>query len=126
MPEFLTLAEVIRIHRDQVTRYGGNPGIHDLSLLTSALAMPEAMFGGKLLHENHFERAAAYAYHICQNHPFIDGNKRVGLAAALVYLEINGIEITDTGEELYGMMMETASGRMGKAGIAATFKRLAN
>jgi death on curing protein len=126
MPEFLTLAEVIEIHRDQILRYGGNPGIHDLALLTSALAMPQAMFDGALLHQGHFEIGAAYAFHICQNHPFIDGNKGVGLAAVLVYLLLNGVKITDPRGELYDVMMETASGRKGKGEIALALKRLAN
>ncbi len=82
MPEpcFLTLAEVIEIHVDQIKRYGGRQGIRDFGLLESALAQPEASFGGEWLHRDVYEMAAAYAYHICQNHPFIDGNKRTALA----------------------------------------------
>ena len=68
-PEFLSLAEALEIHRDQIERYGGNTGIRDLGLLQSALAMPAAGFGERYLHTDLFEMAAAYLFHIVQNHP---------------------------------------------------------
>jgi death-on-curing protein len=71
---FLTLAEVIDIHTDQVERYGGSHGVRNMNLLSSAVAMPAASFGGNYLHADIFEMAAAYGFHIAQNHPFIDGN----------------------------------------------------
>ena len=77
-PIFLSLAEVLEIHRDQIERYGGDPGIRDLDLLQSALAIPAAGFGGQYLHNDLYEMAAAYLFHITQNHPFVDGNKRTG------------------------------------------------
>ncbi|TAL39843.1 MAG: type II toxin-antitoxin system death-on-curing family toxin [Spirochaetes bacterium] len=125
MPEFLTLADIVEIHKDQIARYGGMTGVRDIALLTSALAMPETSFDGKLLHAGNFEIAAAYAFHLCQNHPFIDGNKRVALMAALVFLELNGIQIQDPAGELYRMMMGTANGRLGKPEIAEILRRLA-
>jgi death-on-curing protein len=73
-PVFLSLGDVIEIHRDQIARYGGDPGIRDLGLLQSAVAIPAAGFGGRFLHTDLFEMAAAYLFHISQNHPFIDGN----------------------------------------------------
>ena len=84
-PRFLTLEEVVRIHGDQIARYGGLEGIRDLGLLQSALAMPEAGFGSQYLHEDLASMAAAYLFHLVQNHPFADGNKRVGIVAALVF-----------------------------------------
>ena len=74
-PDFLTLDEVLEIHRDQIERYGGAAGIRDLGLLQSALAQPSATFGGQYLHADLHEMAAAYLYHLVQNHPFLDGNK---------------------------------------------------
>src|SRR4030066_1171106 len=103
--DFLTLAEVVEIHTDQIKRYGGSDGVRDMSLLSSAVAMPYASFSGSFLHADIYEMAAAYAFHICQNHPFVDGNKRTALAAALVFLEMNGISIVDTEERLYKAMM---------------------
>ena len=90
-PLFLTLAEVVEIHSDQLKRYGGQAGVRDFGLLESALARPEASFAGEWLHKNLHEMAAAYAYHLCQSYPFIDGNKRTGLACALVFLELNDL-----------------------------------
>ena len=108
--DFITLAEVIEIHKNQITLYGGRDGIRDINLLSSALAMPRATFDGKYLNKDLFEMAAAYAYHLCQNHPFVDGNKRVGLVAALVFLEFNGIEVDDPRGLLYNAMMNIAKG----------------
>ena len=91
-PLFLGLDEVIEIHHDQINRYGGPSGIRDIELLKSAIAMPPATFGGEYLHKNLYEMAAAYLFHITRNHPFIDGNKRTGAVAAVVFLFMNGIE----------------------------------
>jgi death-on-curing protein len=119
---FLSLAEVLEIHRDQIIRYGGAPGLRDLGLLQSALAMPAASFDGHFLHDDLFEMAAAYLFHIVQNHPFVDGNKRTGAVAALVFLSLNDIEIDSTEEEFESMVRSIAEGRSGKA-IAADFFR---
>ena len=82
-PTFLALEEVLALHADQIRRYGGRPGIRDLELLKSALGMPEASYCGAYLHPSAVEMAAAYLFHIVRNHPFVDGNQRVGLIAAL-------------------------------------------
>lgn len=124
-PVFLTLAEALEIHRFQVDKYGGTQGLRDLGLLESALAVPQASFGGELLHGSLFEMAAAYAYHIAENQPFLDGNKRTALGAALVFLEMNGFPADDPQGELYGAMMGVAARRLDKKGLAAVFKKLA-
>jgi len=123
-PIFLTLAEVLEIHRNQVENYGGQEGIRDISLLTSALAMPESTFYGQYLHNDLYEMAAAYAYHICMNHPFIDGNKRTALVAALVFLDFNGIRVDDPKRILYKTMMGVASGKKKKDYLAGIFREL--
>src|SRR5947208_1858403 len=87
-PEFLTLHEVLGIHANQIELYGGSLGIRDQGLLEAALAQPEATFGGDYLHHDIYEMAAAYLFHLVQNHPFIDGNKRVGTVAATVVLTV--------------------------------------
>ena len=107
---FLTMAEVLMIYADQMRRYGGDYGIRDPGLLSSALAMPESTFNSQYLNISIIEMAAAYAYHICQNHPFVDGNKRAALATTLVFLYINKIEIEDPEERLYDGMMLVAAG----------------
>ncbi len=121
---FLTLAEVIDIHADQIERYGGSQGVRDMNLLSSAVAMPSASFGGDYLHADIYEMAAAYAFHIAQNHPFIDGNKRAALASALVFLEMNGRGISDMAGRLYDAMIGIASGRLGKAEFADILRKL--
>ena len=124
-PTFLTLAEVVEIHADQIRRYGGQAGVRDLGLLQSAIAQPEASFGGAWLHADRFEMAAAYAYHICQNHPFFDGNKRAALASALIFLELNGVPLTDSKGRLHRTMLQVAKGRLTKGELAAVFRELA-
>jgi death-on-curing protein len=121
---FLTLAEIVNIHTDQIDRYGGHKGVRDINLLSSAVAMPYASFSEKFLHPDIFEMAAAYAYHISQNHPFLDGNKRTALASALIFLELNRISISDPEGELYGSIIQITSGKLGKTEFANILKSL--
>ena len=123
-PHFLTLADALQIYRDQIQRYGGSDGVRDIGLLQSALAQPEASFGGEWLHKDLYAMAAAYAYHLCQNHSFIDGNKRTALACALVFLELNDVSLTDSAGDLKDAMLKAASGKMSKAELAAVFRQL--
>ncbi len=117
-PFFLSLGEVLEIHRDQIDRYGGDLGIRDLGLLQSALAMPAARFGGRYLHSDLFEMAAAYLCHIVQNHPFVDGNKRTGAVSALVFLSLNEVEIDAEEDEFETMVRSVAEGKEDKASAA--------
>ena len=124
LPLFLTLAEVVQIHTNQIRLYGGTDGIRDLALLQSAMAQPEASFAGEWLHRDIFEMAAAYAFHLCQNHPFLDGNKRVALVASLVFLEINGVSIADPSQKLFGAMLKLAEGSLHKEEFAQILRKL--
>jgi len=121
---FLSLSEIILIHENQIDLYGGSHGTRDMNLLNSAIAMPEAQFSGQYLHKDIYEMAAAYIYHITQNHPFIDGNKRTALAAGLIFIDINNLEIDDPSEVLYAMMIDIASGKIKKDGISNILKKL--
>lgn len=123
-PAFLTLAEVLEIHQDQIGRYGGDPGLRDLGLLESAVSMPQATFGGEFLHPSIFEMAAAYAFHISENQPFVDGNKRTGLASALIFLEMNGISVNDPRQTLYRAMMKVGNRQMTKTELAGVLEGL--
>jgi len=118
MTQFLTLDDVLESHAEQIATYGGSDGIRDPGLLLSALAQPEATFDGQYLHIDLFEMAAAYLFHLVQNHPFIDGNKRVGLEAALLFLEINEHSIETTDEALVELVLQTAQGQATKQQIA--------
>lgn len=117
-PLFLSLFEVLEIHRDQIERYGGEPGIRDLGLLESALAVPAAGFGDRYLHEDLFEMGAAYLFHITKNHPFIDGNKRVGAVAAVVFLSMNDWEVDVEEETFERAVLSVAEGKWDKPAIA--------
>lgn len=117
-PLFLTLDEVLALHEDQIRRYGGISGIRDLDLLSSALGAVSASFGGDFLHGSLAEMAAAYLFYIVSNHPFLDGNKRTGLAAGLVFLKLNDVEIRAGEDELTDLVVGVAAGRVGKAEVA--------
>ena len=121
-PVFLDLEEVLALHDDQVRRYGGTPGIRDLGLLSSALGTASASFGGEFLHASLNEMAAAYLFHVCRNHPFLDGNKRTALAAALIFLWMNGVEIEAEEDELTELVLGVAEGGVTKAEVAVFFQ----
>jgi len=122
-PVFLGLDEVIEIHRDQIDHYGGRAGIRDMALLQSAVTMPQASFSGEYLHTDIFEMAAAYLFHIVQNHPFVDGNKRVGAVAALVFLVLNGVKERVPNRALVETVLAVAQGKIGKSAAAEFFRR---
>lgn len=122
-PLFLTLDEILGLHDDQIRRYGGAGGVRDLGLLQSAIGTVSATFDGSFLHETVFEMAAAYLFHICRNHPFIDGNKRTGVAAALAFLEMNSIEINPGEDELYDLVIGVVAKKVTKAGVAVFFQQ---
>ena len=111
---FLTLDDIIESHQDQIDNYGGSHRNRDLGLLESAIAQPETSFGGQYLHADLFEIAAAYLYHLVMNHPFVDGNKRVGLEAALIFLEVNNENLNASDEELVDLVLKTTAGQVGK------------
>ena len=123
--KFLNLAEVMEIHRDQIARYGGSAGLRDLNMLKSAVAMPQATFGGTFLHSDIFEMAAAYLFHVVKNHPFLDGNKRVGAVAAIVFLELNGYDFTAREQELAETVFGLARSELTKADIALFIRKWA-
>ena len=122
-PQFLTLDEVMDIHRNQIERYGGTLGVRDAAFLESALAAPQSGFGDQYLHGDLFEMASAYLFHVVQNHPFLDGNKRVGTAAALTFLELNGVETKIPNQALVAMVLAVAQGETEKSAIAVFFRK---
>jgi len=115
---FLSLDEVMAIHAHQIARYGGPLGLRDRGLLESALAMPSAEFGGEALHPSLAEQAAAYLFHLVKNHPFLDGNKRVGLACCLVFLRLNGLTVRANDDDLVDLVVGVAEGRQSKPDVA--------
>jgi death-on-curing protein len=116
---FLPAAIVAAIHDDQVRLYGGSYGVRDPAGLDAAIHAPQATFGGAYLNETIFDMAAAYGYSLCQNHPFIDGNKRTAGMAMLTFLKLNGYEPVASEVEYYEAVMAVATGRLDKAALAA-------
>lgn len=122
---FLTLEEVLVLHEDGIAFAGGESGLRSLDLLQSAIAQPDASFGGQHANPFPFGMAAAYAFHLSRNHPFVDGNKRIGLSAAVVFLFMNGWELVDPDETLHPIMEQVAQGMIDKPALAAIFERMA-
>ncbi|HUT56342.1 MAG TPA: type II toxin-antitoxin system death-on-curing family toxin [Phycisphaerae bacterium] len=125
-PLFLDIDRVVRTHLSLIERYGGVEGLRDVGLLHSAIAMPQASFGGEFLDGDIFEMAAAYLYHIVQNHPFLDGNKRTGAATAIIFLAMNGVELEADEEGLVELTLDVAEGKAGKQQIAGFFRKIAH
>ncbi|MBP1624204.1 MAG: Death-on-curing family protein [Acidobacteria bacterium] len=121
--EFLTLEDVLALHDELIQRYGGTPGLRDAGLLEAALAMPQAGFGSQYFHEFPPEMAAAYLFHLVRNHAFIDGNKRVALACAILFLKINRVSYSITEEEAVELTLEAASGNVDKGAVTAFFRK---
>jgi death-on-curing protein len=115
---------VLRIHARQLEVFGGQDGVRDAGLLASAVAMPQASFDGELLHPDVFAMAAAYAFHLAENQPFVDGNKRTAVVAADVFLTLNGVELPTATAELHDAMIALAEHRMKKDDLASLLRRL--
>lgn len=121
-PEFLTLEEVLTIQARQIALFGGDEGLRDSGLLESAISQPKAQFGGHYLHRDLFEMAAAYLFHLVMNHPFVDGNKRVGLMSAMHFLELNGVSIDVPIPTLVDFVIGVTQGVNGKPEITEFFR----
>lgn len=114
---FLSVPDVLVIHQETIELEGGSHGVRDLGLLESAVAMPQQQFGGQYLHEGLSAMAAAYLFHLSCNHPFVDGNKRAAVVAALAFLEENGVTVTIPPKHLERVVRLVATGEMTKGGL---------
>ncbi|MBT9546135.1 MAG: type II toxin-antitoxin system death-on-curing family toxin [Candidatus Sericytochromatia bacterium] len=118
-PRFITYDQALRLHHHSIENYGGSHGLRDQGALESALAMPEAGFGGEYMHSSLFDKAAAYLYHIVKNHPFVDGNKRTGFGCANIFLRLNGYQFEEEYKQaLEELTLRVASQPISKAEIA--------
>lgn len=120
---FLSKRVILAIHRDQIEAFAGTHGIRDEGLLDSALAQPSASLGGRLLHRTIHDQAAAYLFHICSNHPFLDGNKRTAFAAMDTFLRLNGLTLMLTDDEAFDLTISVATGEATKRSIATVLRR---
>ena len=116
---WLTLAEVLDLHRRLIEQSGGRAGLRDIGLLEASLAQPRQTFGGTDLYPGVVAKAAALGFSLIQNHPFIDGNKPVGHAAMEVSLLLNGVELVATTDESESVVLAVASGELDRAGFMA-------
>jgi death-on-curing protein len=114
MIRYLTLIEVLELHRKILEQSGGALGIRDIGLLESAIAQPRMTFCGEDLYLSLLEKAAALGFSIIMNHPFVDGNKRTGHAATETLLVLNGLEISASVDEQERIVLAIASGELGR------------
>ncbi|MHB1559969.1 MAG: type II toxin-antitoxin system death-on-curing family toxin [Isosphaeraceae bacterium] len=124
-PEFLDVDDVLEVHAGQVAEHGGSDRLRDRALLESAVAQPMAAFDGQFLNEDPFAMAAVLLLSLVKNHPFVDGNKRTGLLAALVFLDLNGFPIGSPTDLLDALTLEAASDGLDKPEIARRLRDLA-
>lgn len=115
---YLALSEVVELHRRLLEATGGAVGIRDLGALESAVAQPKMTVAGSDLYPSLAEKAAALCFSLVANHPFVDGNKRVGHAAMETFLVVNGAEIDARLEEQERVMLELAAGRINRGHLA--------
>ncbi len=116
---FLAVADVLTIHENTIGYEGGMAGLRDPGLLESAVLMPQQQFGGEYLHPGLAEMAAAYLFHIAQNHAFHDGNKRTAVLAALIFLDVNGVSSLPPPDELEEKTLAVAAGKATKDELTA-------
>jgi death on curing protein len=115
---YLTLAELLELHRRIIEQSGGADGIRDLGLAESALAQPQMFFGGIELYATLAEKAAALCFSLVMNHPFVDGNKRIGHAAMETFLVMNGFELDSDIDDSESVILGLASGDLGRPAFA--------
>lgn len=125
MTRFLNAVEVQEIQQYQIRNFGGDYGLRDKALLESAIGGIQLTFGGQYLYPDIYSQAAAYLYHICKNHPFVDGNKRAGAMTAVVFLELNGYHFNAPPDAFANLVIDVASGKIQKSEIAEFFKKYA-
>ena len=122
---FHLAVEIVReIHAEAIAQFGGSAGVLDLAVLESAVAAPQASFGGHSPYADLAEVATAYLYYLCRNHPFLDGNKRAALGACVVFLRLNGIEPKADGPEWEALILAVASSTCGRHEATARLRNL--
>jgi death-on-curing protein len=121
---FLPVALVRELHAEAIARFGGSDGLRDAALLESAVAAPQATFGGESVYGSLEEMAAAYLFYLCRNHPFVDGNKRVALGACVLFLRLNGLEPASDGPEWEELTLDVAASKLDRDQTTRRLKSL--
>ena len=120
----LSVEIVHQIHREALAKFGGLGGVRDKNLLTSAVLAPQSSFGGESPYADIIEIAAAYLFYLCRNHPFLDGNKRTGMMAAIVFLRLNGLETKPDSEAWEKLMLDVASSKLDRDATTRGLRKL--
>ena len=120
----LTLEIVLEIHAEAIAQFGGSTGLRDRALLESAIAAPQASFGGVSPLTDTIDVAAAYLFYLCSNHPFVDGNKRAALGACLVFLQLNGYRPAPDSDEWENLTLAVAAGILSRAEVTTQLRTL--
>ena len=120
----LTVEIVQEIHTEAIAGFGGADGVRELALLESAVAAPQASFGGRSPYRDITEVAAAYLFYLCRNHPFVDGNKRVALGACIVFLRLNGVDPTVDGPEWEHLTLAVAASEIDREQTTRRLRKL--
>lgn len=120
----LTVEIVREIHAEAIAKFGGSDGVREPSLLESAVAAPQASFGGRSPYRDLAEVAAAYLFYLCRNHPFLDGNKRAALGACVVFLRLNGIEPKTDGPDWEELTLAVAASELDRDGATQRLRSL--
>lgn len=120
----LSVETVHEIHAEAIQKFGGLDGVRDENLLASAVLTPQSSFGGKSPYVDLVDVAAAYLYYICGNHPFLDGNKRTAMMAAIVFLRLNGIETLPDSEVWEQLMLEVAASKLDRDATTRRLRKL--
>ena len=118
MTEYLWLAQLLRLHEMQIGAFGGSMGVRDRGGAEASLARPQVTFDGEDLYPDVEAKAAALMHSLVMNHPFVDGNKRAGAAAAELFLNVNGVVLTAEDEELVDITLAVARGEVGAEALA--------
>jgi death on curing protein len=122
----LTVANVLEIHSEAISQFGGSDGIREMALLESAVAAPKASFGGESVYTDLLEVAAAYLFFLCRNHPFVDGNKRAALGSCIVFLRLNGIEPQSDSQSWEDLTLDVAASRLDRDQTTQRLRTLAS
>ena len=120
----LTVDIVLEIHTEAIAQFGGSEGLRDRALLESAIAAPQASFGGESPFSDVVDIAAAYVFYLCSNHPFLDGNKGAALGACLVFLQLNGFTPAPDSDDWENLTLAVAAGAMSRDDVTMTLRKL--
>jgi death-on-curing protein len=121
---FLSVDIVSEVHAAAISSFGGSLGLRDRALLESAVAAPQATFGGASVYADLIEIAAAYLFYLCRNRPFVDGNKRVALGSCLLFLRLNGLRPAPDGPDWENLTLDVAASKLDREQTTARLRRL--